>query len=119
MFIAHANGHPLIIKTNRGTQFIAFGSVADGETFMRSKQVPCSLGTLDEILRLNPVAFPRQFGVLYLPTRQAIEMFAADPKGFPTEEYLVTLRHDVVRPPSDREELSPPTKSDGQGELGF
>lgn len=92
MFIAHAGGHPVTIKTNSGGHFIAFASLADGQAFLRYKQSPCALNTLEEILRLNPSAFPTEFSVLYLPTREAIQNFATAPETFPTREYLVTLK---------------------------
>jgi hypothetical protein len=92
MFIAHANGHPIVIKTNIGGRFIGFASFADGESFLRSKQTPCSLGTPDEIVRLNPNAFSRDCSVFLLPTREAIQKFVADPKDFATGEFLVTLK---------------------------
>jgi hypothetical protein len=119
MFIVHANGHPVTIKTNRGLYFVAFASIADGQAFLRWQQVPWMLGTLDEILRLNPAAFPREFSALYLPTRQAIEMFAADPKGFPTDEYLVKLKHEVMLPSTHSKQASPPPKDDAQNEFRF
>jgi hypothetical protein len=115
MFIVHTNGHPVVFKTNRGARFVAFGSLEDGRAFLRWKQAPCTLDTLDEILKLNPRAFPPEFSVIHLSTRQAIDMFANDPKGFPTEEFLVMLRHDVV--PS--EPPAPPPTDSGQNELKF
>ena len=116
MFIVHTNGHPVVFKTNRGDRFVAFGSLEDGGAFLRWKQAPCTLGTRDEILTLNPRAFPREFSVLHLATRQAIDMFANDPKHFPTEEFLVTLRHDGESP-SERHAPRPTDR--GQDELKF
>ncbi len=47
----------------------------------------------------------------YLPTRQAIQMFAnhtGNAKGFPTEEFLVTLQYDVAPPePEQRQPYNP------------
>jgi len=96
MFIAHTKGHPVTIKTQSGDYFFAFESLDDGQVFLRWKQSPCSLNTLDEILRLNPTAFPQKFRVLTFSTREAIEMFTADPLGFPVEKHLVTLKHDLT-----------------------
>jgi hypothetical protein len=46
-----------------------------------------------------------------LPTRQAIQMFAnhtGNAKGFPTEEFLVTLQYDVAPPePEQRQPYNP------------
>ena len=101
MFITHFNGRPAVWKTRRGVYPLAFESLKDGHAFLRWKKVPCTLATLEEILKINPNAFRPVFGVVYLPTRQAIEMFgnaAGKPNGFPTEAYLVTLKHDVVAP---------------------
>jgi hypothetical protein len=92
MFIAHANGHPVTIKTKNGGRFIAFASLADGQAFLRYKQSPCALNTLEEILRLNPSAFPPEFSVLFLPTREVIQNFATTPETFPAGEHLVTLK---------------------------
>jgi hypothetical protein len=92
MLIAHAKGHPVLIKTSKGGRFIAFKSLSDGQVFLRHKQVHCALDTLDEILRLNPSAFSRDCSALLLPTREAIEQFITNPKTFPTDEYLVTLK---------------------------
>jgi len=64
MFIAHRTGNPVVVKTPRGNHWVAFASVADGQMYLRWMEVSCALGTLDEILRLNPKAFPRQFLVL-------------------------------------------------------
>jgi hypothetical protein len=117
MFIAHSNGHPVVIKTNRGAHFVAFGTLDDGKTFVRSRQAPFALGTLGDILRLNPTAFPRNFSVLHLPTRDAIDMFVRDPEGFPTAEYLVTLKNELVPPTS--EQPAPSREGTGQDELKF
>jgi hypothetical protein len=119
MFIAHANGHPVIIKTNLGDRFVAFESLVDGQEFLRWKHVLCALSTLDDILRLNPTAFPRQFSVLCLPTRRAIEMFTTNPKDFPTGEYLITLKHDVAPPASHVEQATPARREDGHDEFRF
>lgn len=120
MFITHQNGRPALWKTSRGNYPIAFESLEDGHRFLQWKKAHCALGTLEEILQINPRAFPPRFGVVYLPTPQAIEMFAnatGNAKGFPTEEFLVTLKHDFV--PPEPEPPVPPPEDPKQGKLGF
>ena len=115
MFFVHTNGHLVTVKTNQGHHFIAFVSLVDGQAFLRSKQVSCSLDVMDEILRLNPEAFSLESKALYLPTRGAIEMFIADPKNFPTGEYLVPLNRLRAIPNS----MQRPSAEDKQDEFGF
>jgi hypothetical protein len=117
MFITHCNGLPALFKTNRGNHPIAFESLQDGNAFLQSRKAGCALSTFEEILKINPKAFPQTFHVVYLTTRKAIEMFAYNAKGFPTEEFLVTLKHDVVPPEPDPPET--PRADPNQGKLGF
>jgi len=47
MFIAHTNGQPIVLKTNRGPYPVAFVSWEDGLAFLRWQRAPGGLGTLD------------------------------------------------------------------------
>jgi hypothetical protein len=119
MLIAHANGYPVTLKTNRGPHFVAFESPEHGLVYLEWQQAPCTLGTLDQILALNPQAFPKDFIVLYLPSRQTIELLVSNPEHFPTDEHLVTVRR-AVPPATDLPRSSKAAAPDkNQGELSF
>ena len=117
MLIAHSNGHPVIVKTPRGNHWVGFTSEADGQMYLRWKEVLCALGTLDEILRLNPNAFPQQFLVLHLASPQVIESILRYPQKFEVEEHLVTLTREALAPHSAPAPAKRPTKEDRQLEL--
>lgn len=116
MFIAHIKGHPVAIKTNRGAHFIAFDVLAEGQTFLQTKQALCSLNTLVEIMQFNPAAFPSEFVVLHLKSQSAIESFSKHPETFPVNEHLVTVK----KPESAcRGETPAPSQGSRQNEFGF
>ncbi len=107
MYIAHSNGHPVIVKTPRGDHWVGFTSEADGQMYLRWKEVLCGLGTLEEILRLNPNAFPARFMVLHLASRDLIESLLRYPQKFEVEEHLVELAREVPSPLAPAPALRP------------
>lgn len=117
MYIAHSNGHPVIVKTPRGNHWVGFSSEADGQMYLRWKEVLCGLGTLEEILRLNPHAFPQRFMVLHLASRDLIESLLRYPQKFEVEEHLVELAREVPPLPPVPAPAPRPAKDPRQLEL--
>lgn len=117
MFLIHCNGNPVVVKTNRGSRYVAFKYFEEGQAYLKWKRLACTLNTLDEILQLNPRAFPKRLGVLFLPSREAIDLLTSDPQRFPTDEYTVTLMHDVPPPPENSIPSTLPAKDDMQDEF--
>jgi len=114
IYIAHLKGHPLIAKTNRGACAIAFAAKADGSTFLGAGLPGAQLNTAEEILALNPQAFPPSLQLLHLATAELIAEFKAAPQTFPTEQHLITMR---LPTSSQTKPASPPDAE--QNEFGF
>jgi hypothetical protein len=119
--LIHINGHPVTIKTNHGPHFVAFASLADGRKYLQRQPATYSFGTLEEILKLNPGALPRQFRALYLDSPKTVEQFVNDPEYFPANQHLVTLSHEAAPPaaPPATGQAPEPTNNDRQDELKF
>jgi hypothetical protein len=116
VYIVHSEGNLVTIKTNRGAYPLGFASKEDGERFLRSKNTPASLGTIEEILQLRRAhsnVARIEATIFYLPSREAIEQFAQDPTNFPTGNFLTKVTCLEKIPP-----LSP-LKDETQNEFKF
>jgi hypothetical protein len=114
IYIAHLKGHPLMVKTNRGVCAIAFASQADGLAFLGAGLPGAQSDTVEEILAINPQAFPPSLRLLHLATKELIDAFKRDPQSFPTEQHLITVR---LPASSQTKPASPPDAQ--QNEFGF
>jgi hypothetical protein len=112
--IAHLKGHPLILRTDRGACAVAFASPADGLAFLGASLPGAQLNTAEEILVLNPQAFPPSLRLLHLATMELIKEFKRDPQSFPTEQHLIPVR---MPSSSQKKPVSPPDTK--QNEFGF
>jgi len=119
MFILHCNGKPVVMKTNRGSRYVAFKYFEDGEAYLKWKASPCKLSALDEILQLNPRFFSKRLGVLLLSSRDSIDLLVSDPQRFPTDEYTMTLTHDMPPPIENPIPSTLPAENDKQDEFKY